>query len=50
LGPGNRLPADEINAIVLDVATEEYRPCLTVERKLKGDMLTVEDLENTMIK
>ena len=30
LGPGKRLPADELIAIVLDVATEEYRPCLTV--------------------
>jgi hypothetical protein len=32
------------------MATEEYRPCLTVERKLNGDMLTVEDLERAMIK
>jgi Zinc knuckle len=49
LGPGKRLPADEIIAIVLDVATEEYRPCLTVERKLKGDKFTVEDLERAMV-
>ncbi len=49
LGPGKHLPADEIIAITLDVATEEYRPCLTVERKLNGDMLTVEDLERAMI-
>ena len=49
LGPGKHLPAEEIIAIVLDVATEEYRPCLTVEQKLKGDKLTVEDLERAMI-
>jgi hypothetical protein len=49
LGPGKRLPADEIIAIVLDVATEEYRPCLTIEPKLKGDKLTIEDLERAMV-
>jgi Zinc knuckle len=49
LGPGQRLLADEIIAIVLDVATEEYRPCLTVKRKLNGDKLTVEDLERAMV-
>jgi hypothetical protein len=33
LGPGKSLPADEIVAIVVNVATEEYRSCLTAERK-----------------
>jgi hypothetical protein len=31
LGPGVRLPKDEIIAIILDVASEEYRPILSVE-------------------
>jgi gag-polypeptide of LTR copia-type len=48
-GPGKRLPADEIIAIVLNVVAEEYRPCLTVERKLKGNKLTVQDLEMAMV-
>jgi gag-polypeptide of LTR copia-type/Zinc knuckle len=48
LGPGVRLPKDEIIAIVLDVASEEYRPILSVERRMKGEDLTVEDLERAM--
>jgi hypothetical protein len=30
------LPADKIIIIVLDVATKEFRPCLTAEKKGKG--------------
>jgi hypothetical protein len=37
-----------LTAIILDVATEEYRAILTVERKIKGDSLTVDDLERVM--
>jgi Zinc knuckle len=48
LGPGVRLPKDEIIAIILDVASEEYRPILSVERRMKGEDLTVEDLERAM--
>jgi hypothetical protein len=48
LGPGDRLPKDEIIAIILDVASEEYRPILSVERRMKGEDLTVEDLERAM--
>jgi len=48
LGPGKRLPKEELIAIILDVATEEYKAILTVERKMKGESLTVEDLENVM--
>jgi hypothetical protein len=49
LGPGKRLPADEIIAIVLDVVTEGYRPCLTIKQKLEYFKLTVEDLERAMV-
>jgi hypothetical protein len=48
LGPGKRLPKYEIIAIILDVASEEYRPILAVERRLKGEDLTVEDMEKAM--
>jgi hypothetical protein len=48
LGPGVRLPKDEIIAIILDVASEEYQPILLVERRMKGEDLTVEDLERVM--
>jgi hypothetical protein len=42
------LDKDELIAIILDVATEEYRAILTVEREIKGDALTVDDLERVM--
>jgi Zinc knuckle len=48
LGPGKRLDKEELIAIALDVATEEYCAILAVERKIKGDLLTVEDLERVM--
>jgi hypothetical protein len=32
LVPVKRLPKDEIIAIILDVASEEYRPILALER------------------
>jgi hypothetical protein len=48
LGPGKRLDKEELIAIVLDVATEEYCAILTVERKIRSDSLTVEDLESVM--
>jgi DNA repair protein RadC len=48
LGPGNRLPKEEMIAIILDVAPEEHRAVLTVARKMRGHNLTVEDLENVM--
>ena len=48
LGPGKRLDKEELIAIILDVATDEYRAILTVERKIKGDLLTVDDLERVM--
>jgi hypothetical protein len=48
LGPGKRLDKDELIAIILDVATEEYCEILTVERKIKGDSLTVDNLESVM--
>jgi hypothetical protein len=50
LGPGKRLDKDELIAIILDVATEEYRAILTVEQKIKGDSLIVDDLERVMSK
>jgi hypothetical protein len=34
--------------LFLDVASEEYRPILSVERRMKGEDLTVEDLERAM--
>jgi hypothetical protein len=49
LGPGKKLPQDKLIAIILDVATEEYRPILSVERRMKGELLTVDDLENAMM-
>jgi hypothetical protein len=33
----------------LDVASKEYRPILSIERKMKGEDLTVEDLELAII-
>jgi hypothetical protein len=48
LGPGKRLPKDEIIAIILDVASEEYQRILAVERRLKGEDLTVEDMKKAM--
>jgi hypothetical protein len=44
------LDKDELIAIILDVANEEYRAILTVKRKIKGDALTVDDLERVMSK
>jgi hypothetical protein len=34
LGPAKILLQDELIAIILDVATEEYRPILSVERRV----------------
>jgi predicted Zn-ribbon and HTH transcriptional regulator len=48
LGPGKRLDKDELIALILDIATDEYKATLTVERKMKGEKLTVEDLELAM--
>jgi hypothetical protein len=48
LGTGKQLDKDELIAIILDVATEEYRAILTVERKIKDDLSTVDDLETVM--
>jgi hypothetical protein len=50
LGPSKQLDEDELIAIILDVATEEYHAILTVEQKIKGDALTVNDLERVMSK
>jgi hypothetical protein len=50
LGPGKILDKEESIAIILDVATEEYRTILTIERKIKGDFLTIEDSERVMTK
>ena len=50
LGPGKSLPKEELIAIILDVAIDEYRASLTVEIRMKGESLTVEDLENVMNK
>ena len=49
LGPGKKLPKEERIVIILDVATEEPRPTLSVERRMKGESLTFEDLENAMM-
>jgi hypothetical protein len=35
-------------AIILDVATEEYRAILIIERSIKGDFLTIEDSEKVI--
>jgi hypothetical protein len=48
LGPGVRLPKDVIIAIILYVASEEYRPILPVETRMKGEDFTVEDLERAI--
>jgi hypothetical protein len=48
LGPGKRLPRDKIIAIILDVASEEYQPILAVERRLKVEDLTAEDMEKAI--
>jgi hypothetical protein len=48
LGPGKRLPIEEIIAIILDVPSEEYQPILALERRLKGEDLTVEDMEKAI--
>jgi hypothetical protein len=48
LGPGKRLNKDELIALTLDIATDEYKATLTIKRKMKGEKLTVEDLELAM--
>ena len=48
LVPGVRLPKDDIIAIILDVASEEYRPIHSIERRMRGESLSVEDLERAM--
>ena len=48
LGPGVRLPKDEIIAIILDVASKEYRPILSIERRMRGESLLIQDLERAM--
>jgi hypothetical protein len=35
-------------AIILDDVTEEYRAILAIERRIKEDFLTIEDLERVM--
>jgi hypothetical protein len=35
LSPGVRIPKDEIIAIILDVASEEYQPIPSVKRRMK---------------
>jgi len=50
LGPGKKLPKEELIPIILDVATEEYRSVLSTERRMKQDTLTVKDLESAMMK
>jgi hypothetical protein len=35
-------------SIILDVASEEYRPFLVLERRMTGEELTVEDSERAM--
>jgi hypothetical protein len=49
LGPGKRLPTDELISIVLCAATDEYRPILTIKRKLHGEDLNLEHLEAAMM-
>jgi hypothetical protein len=48
LGPGSRLPKEEMIPIILDVASEEYRDMLTVVRRMRWYDRTVEDLEDAM--
>jgi hypothetical protein len=48
LGHVARLPKDEMIDIVLEVATVEYRPILSIERRIRGEHLIVEDLEFAM--
>jgi hypothetical protein len=48
LGPEKRLDKEELIAIILDVATEEYRATLTIERKIKEYFSAIEDLERVM--
>ena len=49
LGPGKKLPKEELIPIILDVAPEEYRAVLSSERRMRRDALTVEDLESAMM-
>jgi Zinc knuckle len=48
-GPGKKMPQSKLIAIILDVATEVYRPILSLESKMKGKMLTDDNLENAMM-
>jgi acetyltransferase-like isoleucine patch superfamily enzyme len=43
------LPQDKLIAIILDVATKDYRPTLSIERRMIGKLLTVDNLENAMM-
>ena len=49
LGPGKKLPKEELIPIILDVAPEEYRAVLSSEKRMRRDTLTVEDLESAMM-
>jgi hypothetical protein len=48
LGTVKRLDKGEFIAIILDVSTEVYCGILTMERKIKRNLLTFEDLERVM--
>jgi len=45
ISPGARLDETDLIAVVLDVAPREYQSMLTVEQSVKGNTLTLNDLE-----
>ena len=43
-----KIPQDELIAVVLDKATMDYKSILTTEQRVKGSLVTLEDLQSTM--
>ena len=46
--PGKHIEEDDLIAVVLDAASIEYQPVLTSEQRLRGDALTLANLESAM--
>jgi len=46
--PGVKIDEGDLIAVILDAAPEEYHAVLTLEQRLRGDKLTLNDLETAM--
>jgi len=46
--PGVKIDEGDLIAVILDAAPEEHHAVLTLEQRLRGDKLTLNDLETAM--